>query len=181
MEKSPANRIFIGISLDPFVRVELFERLRTLSPALDFTEGTLHKWHFTLAFLGSLTPQEFQKLTDIFVKWDTPRFLGKFGQLGAFPKPSSTRILWVGLSEGIFEFQTLYQEIHDRLEDNGFHLEERPFVPHLTLRRFKRMEDLRKIIADTPSLNIPFEVGKVTLFNSYGDGRNYEILREEAL
>jgi 2'-5' RNA ligase len=64
-------------------------------------------------------------------------------RLGAFPRPESPRVLWVGPSENwerggeATRIAEIYGAIEQACEGLGFLRETRPFSPHLTLARIK--------------------------------------------
>jgi 2'-5' RNA ligase len=58
--------------------------------------------------------------------------------VGGFPRLESPRVLWAGVGDGAARIIELAEALNIALADAGFGLEERAFVPHITLARFTR-------------------------------------------
>ena len=64
----------------------------------------------------------------------------EYQKLGAFQKPSNARVLWIGVkSSGI---NALASEV--RLISES---EDRPFLPHITISRFKHQTNLESLVS----------------------------------
>jgi 2'-5' RNA ligase len=120
------------------------------------------QWHITLQFLGddvdvdavasalatlSATPAEVQ--------------LGAAGPLG---NPRRSMVFAVFVRSGGEWLGRVAGEIAERLRPLGFAPDERPFVPHLTIARFKRPTALPR--DDGSALGDPWTVREVVLFES---------------
>lgn len=132
-------RTFIAVPLDPAVRepvLRLVRRLHPLQPGgAKWAAG--HSLHFTLAFLGNV-PEE--RLEEVFAAareaaHGQPPFALRLGALGMFPPQGTRRVLWIGAELGGAELAALQVRLAAALVRAGFLLEDRPFVPHLTLAR----------------------------------------------
>ena len=101
--------------------------------------------HLTLKFLGDMNEQVIDPLrvaleqaigSQIAVNVPLER-------LGAFPRPQSPRVLWVGPSENwekgaeAKRIAEIHGAIEQACEDLNFLRETKPFSPHLTLARIK--------------------------------------------
>ena len=126
-------RLFVALGVDRSARREIVRLQGTLweegSKGLTRPENL----HLTLAFLGEMSSG---RLDDIRwamdkVRMEPPELI--FDRLGVF-RQSGGEIWWLGIKRN----QTL-EELQYRLTDNlaykGFRLEERTFIPHLTLSR----------------------------------------------
>ena len=90
--------------------------------------------HLTLKFLSNLQ----SSLTEgVFGRLLNGAFQLSLSQLGVFPMPSRTRVLWAGIKEGL----TILAELQARAErafgQIGFAPKQRPYSPHLTLGRVR--------------------------------------------
>jgi RNA 2',3'-cyclic 3'-phosphodiesterase len=56
--------------------------------------------------------------------------------LGVFPSPGRPRVLWAGIGKGRAELSDLARRTESALAPLGFPSEPRPFVAHVTLRRY---------------------------------------------
>ena len=148
-------RTFIAVEAAPPIRkraLELIERLRPTQANVKWVGAA--ELHWTLKFLGDVTPLELPDLCDALEEAasDVPPFeIGAIGA-GAFPEISRPRTVWLGVGEGEAEFVALHDRIKDALAPLGFREEQRRFRPHLTLGRVRRspegVDELGQLIAD---------------------------------
>ncbi len=115
---------------------ELQKTLRTWMPRARWTrpEGA----HLTLKFLDEITSEQQREIASVLeqvVKQYQPIDL-TLADLGAFPRISAPRVLWVGVAGGD-ELKRLQQEVEEQLRPLGFPVEKRPFQSHLTLARLE--------------------------------------------
>ena len=116
--------------------------------------------HMTLAFLG-----ETDRLPDILellsALSSSPFFMSAEG-IGAFDD-----LLWAGIQPSK-ELTALQQDLSDRLVKAGFSLEDRPFVPHITLVRHFLPDSTPDLTAAENALRgVSWPVSAVTLMESY--------------
>jgi RNA 2',3'-cyclic 3'-phosphodiesterase len=96
--------------------------------------------HLTLRFLGDV---DVDRLPGI---GEAIRGVGRrchpikcaLGPIGAFPKLTHARVLWVGLSGDLSGLNELHRAVETGVSGVGFAPERRPFKPHLTLARARR-------------------------------------------
>ena len=135
--------------------------------------------HLTLKFLGG-TPEE--KVIGVIescsavASSNSPRSVG-LGELGVFPSLRRVSVLWVGVSDEGGILKDLASGLDDELSRRGWEPEKRPYVPHLTLARFKppqRLRDLPMLPDDRPT----FEIDAIVLYRSHlgPTGSRYEVV-----
>jgi RNA 2',3'-cyclic 3'-phosphodiesterase len=106
------------------------------------------KIHLTLKFLGDMDAQVIEPL-----RMALERTIGSqmsvslpLERLGAFPRPHSPRVLWLGPSEDwekgteAKRIAEIHEAIEQACEGLSFLREAKPFSPHLTLARIKAGE-----------------------------------------
>jgi 2'-5' RNA ligase len=94
--------------------------------------------HLTVRFLGDIDePAPIVDAVAPIVARTAPFELELTG-LGVFPRPQRATVLWAGLARGADEAAALAAEVQAALVPLGFAPEKRPFVPHVTVGRFKR-------------------------------------------
>jgi len=146
-------RAFLAVELSQELRAELatlqLELKRRIEP--EMKRDRRISWaqpasiHLTIKFLGDMDEQVIDPLL-VAVEQAIGNQIAvnvPLERLGAFPRPQSPRVLWVGPSEywerGIEAKRVT--EIHDAIEQacegSGFLRETKPFSPHLTLARIK--------------------------------------------
>ena len=105
-------------------------------------------FHFTLIFLGEISDPDAVKaaLSDLEFEPFTITYTG----VGAFPRPSSARVVWVGMDqEGGQKLTSLASNVISRVAKLGFS-PDKPFSPHLTIFRVRGG---RQIALDTGRYN----------------------------
>ena len=98
---------------------------------------SLNNIHFTLLFLGEISEQVSAKVQDALNSIQFEEFDVQFQGIGAFPKASSPRVIWVGTDEiGGERLKKLAFQVENTLSPSGFH-SDKPFQPHVTIFRIK--------------------------------------------
>jgi 2'-5' RNA ligase len=133
-------RTFIAVPTTAAVRTRVatvIERLRGAGASVKWVPP--EQVHFTLKFLGEVedeaTPEVCARVTE--AVGHVPPFRVHVQGVGAFPRPSRPRTIWLGAREGEAQMTSLHQAIDRTLEPMGFHREQRRFVPHLTVGRLR--------------------------------------------
>ena len=146
-------RAFLAVELSQALRAELATVQQELKHRIEpeMKRDTRISWaqpasiHLTLKFLGDMDEQVIDPLL-VAVEQAIGRQIPvnvPLERLGAFPRPQSPRVLWVGPSENWERGAEAKRvvEIHGAIEQAceglSFLREKRPFSPHLTLARIK--------------------------------------------
>jgi RNA 2',3'-cyclic 3'-phosphodiesterase len=130
-------RLFVAIAIPNEVRaalVELLEELRKVAPKVKWVHA--ENLHVTLKFLGEADAKKLGQIETTLraIRSSQPVTLD-FKALGFFPNEKRPRIFWAGM-ESSTNLRPLAEDIDRGLHSLGFPLEERPFMPHLTLAHF---------------------------------------------
>ena len=149
-------RAFLAVELSQELRAELAlvqqELKHRIEPELK--RETRISWvqpakiHLTMNFLGDMDGQAIDPLHSALEQaiGNRTAVTVPLERLGAFPRPHSPRVLWVGPSENwekgteakrLVEIQAAIEQACENL---GFLCETKPFSPHLTLARIKMGE-----------------------------------------
>ncbi|MBN1594843.1 RNA 2',3'-cyclic phosphodiesterase [candidate division FCPU426 bacterium] len=131
-------RTFIAVLLAADLRPalhHLLEECRRCDPHSKWVP--VENLHFTLAFLGELSLPQLEQVKERCLETAARQtvFTIRFGQTGSFPPQGRPRVVWLGLERGGAEMAEAYRLLAAELASAGMPLEERPFVPHLTLGR----------------------------------------------
>jgi RNA 2',3'-cyclic 3'-phosphodiesterase len=140
-------RLFVALELPGDVRAALIDLIAQLKPfgsgaSWARTEGM----HVTLKFIGhaigDADAEKFGAARTALatVKSTAPVDIGYRG-IGFFPNARRPHVMWCGI-EASANLATLAADIERSLEPLGIPREERAFVPHLTLARFKSPESV---------------------------------------
>jgi len=186
-------RTFIAIELPKEIR----DSLANLQDKLKST-GADVKWvepdniHLTLKFLGEIDDQKLDKITSILenIAKDKNSFHIFISSIGAFPRISSPRVIWVGIDMGEKETKGIVKALEEKIEKIGIPKEDRPFSSHITIGRTRSALNLQKLAEGLKTLEndlkikvAEFDVTKITLFKSTltPKGPIYEVLKETNL
>jgi 2'-5' RNA ligase len=166
--------------LRAFIAIELPESLRSalagLQQDLQQCKADI-RWvkpdniHLTLKFLGEVDDKEIDPIVKTLKDFCTmySGFSLEVKGVGVFPNIRSPRVLWVDIS-GSGLLSGLQKGIEDGLSSLGFNPENRRFVPHLTLGRFRSSagkHDLHNRIEQNKDLSLgSFDVMSVSLMRS---------------
>ena len=186
-------RAFIAIELPQETKkalTRLQEQLKKNNADVKWV--TPENLHLTLKFLGDIDDTQAEKITAVIenVANNHPSYLVKISSIGAFPKLSLLKVVWVGLGTGDEETKGIFKDLEEKLEEFGIPKDERPFSTHITLGR-TRSPSNRKILAKEIKIitenfkldNAEFHTEKITLFKSIlsSNGPTYEVLKTASL
>ena len=133
-------RTFIAVNLAD----TLHERIAQVQQELKATKADVkwvdsHGFHMTLKFLGNVESAEMDQVVEATansLEGVAPAAI-TFRGVGAFPKISSPRVVWVGVTEGGEQLVGMAERVEQAMEKLDFEREKRPFSPHLTLGRVR--------------------------------------------
>lgn len=129
-------RLFVALTLERSARCEIIRLQEKMWAENKKGLTRPENLHLTLAFLGETDPERVEDICWAMdkVRMQAPKLI--FDRIGSF-KQDGGDIWWLGMKEN-----KLLKELQFRLVDNlaykGFKLEERKFIPHLTLARKNR-------------------------------------------
>jgi len=102
----------------------------------------LHNMHFTVQFLGEVSEEMIEKISDALNSIKFSEFSISFVSIGVFPKPNFPRVIWIGTNDGVNELEKLAEVIRLKLTHLGFSPDKK-FKPHVTIFRVKnKIEDI---------------------------------------
>ncbi|MFH1656020.1 MAG: RNA 2',3'-cyclic phosphodiesterase [Candidatus Omnitrophota bacterium] len=166
-------RAFIAVELNKDIQ----EGLAKIQAELRSARADV-KWvkpgniHLTLKFLGNIDPDLATKIKQILedLGKNHRSFSADLNELGAFPKPKSPRVIWVGMQKGKDDLISIVEHLENRLSEIGIAKEDRIFHPHVTIGRLRSPHNRSKLVemleknSSIPVLN--FTVDKIVLFKS---------------
>jgi RNA 2',3'-cyclic 3'-phosphodiesterase len=181
-------RLFIAVEVPDAVKTKLageVARFRQRVPQARWTRSD--GWHVTLKFLGMTWPRLVDTVSAAVtaVAAEASPFPSAVTELGVFPSPGRTRVIWAGLSDPEERFGALAGRLDELLVEE-FDAEQRPLTPHLTLARLNPPRDIREFAPDLVGASVasePFEVDHLVLYQSRlsPKGATYQPLLEAPL
>ena len=181
-------RAFLAVELSQKFRAEVARAQQELKQSIEpEMQRDMHiswvppaRMHLTIKFLGDMDEQVINPLLGVIEQAirSQPSVNVPLERLGAFPRPHSLRVLWIGPSENWEQgvegkrVAEIHGVIEQACEGLGFLREAKPFSPHLTLARMKAGE--RRIgsalaksgVLDRPLLLASLAVESVVLIKS---------------
>ncbi len=166
-------RAFIAVELPEALRQEVVDLQANLrSSGSDVKWVEVDNLHLTLKFLGNIEEPQFSALKEalaIPAKGFSPFTIYLEG-IGAFPRTTSPRVVWIGISQGKEALIELAQAVEKSCSTLGFTPEDRPFSPHLTIGRVRSRDRLASLIKRLQVAEFrggtPAEVTRLILFQS---------------
>ena len=139
---TPTGRLFVAVVPPAEVALALADRLDSLPIPGRRVPPT--NWHVTLRFVGRVDAVTYDRWLASLEQVRAEPLRVRLQGLGAFPKPRSATVVWVGVvAPGIERLAALVEEA---TQDAGIPAEERPFRPHLTLTRVRPPVDARAVV-----------------------------------
>jgi 2'-5' RNA ligase len=159
-------RLFIAINLDDSIKEELLmimSRLKKLSRQGSYTLA--ENLHLTLIFLGEIQESEINKIKAAMDDTKAAPFQLQFSGLGNFKRKEGD-IYWVGVNRNKI-LDDIHRQLFNNLDQAGFHLEKRPFKPHLTIaRRVITRQEFDMADFSQKILPMKMETSKISLMKS---------------
>lgn len=93
--------------------------------------------HVTMRFLGDVSPAMVDKIFEEMKKVQFVPFNVQLKGIGVFPSLSYPRVVWAGISEGVSQLRSVFEQLEPRLRGLGFAPDEHGFSPHLTIARVR--------------------------------------------
>lgn len=135
-------RLFVGLPLPADCRKQISdfssELRKNIFSRLSWTSAD--NLHVTLKFLGDTPVSLLEDLKESLLGISFPEFDLHVKGGGFFPDVYKPRVLWLGAEKGGRESSLLAGEIDRAGNKLGFSLEKKPFHPHLTLGRVKKID-----------------------------------------
>lgn len=186
-------RTFIAIELPKEIKdalARLQEQLKISAADVKWVEP--NNIHLTLKFLGEVDDKkigEVGKIIEDIAKGERP-FQARISSIGAFPKISSPRVIWVGIDKGDNETKEIAKGLEEKIAKVGIPKENRDFSSHITIGRTRSVlnrerlaKELKTVADNLEKNNLEFSVRKIALFKSTltPNGPIYEALKETSL
>ena len=161
-------RLFIAVNFSDEVKSRIQniqERLR--SQVLRGSFSRPENFHLTLAFLGETSEETLKVLSLILEEiqqLQPASFDISFDHIGCFTH-SRKELWWLGADKscsGLPLLETVHRQLLDRLEEESFPVDKRPFSAHITLAR--EIKHTSPIVLDYPAITV--SVDHISLMKS---------------
>lgn len=169
------KRLFLAIStqegLEP-AAPQIIKKLRANADQreLDIRWMPHKNYHVTLVFLGNTAESKIPDIEAIMKECaaNSPPFLLKISDIGAFPDEFSSRVLWFGVQNSK-TLRALQENLSDKLTDFRYAGEERQYSPHLTIARLRNPHKTKDLMSPFRRKKIgKVSVSEIVLYESVG-------------
>jgi len=104
--------------------------------------------HITMRFLGDVREGLVGELQRLISGMEFEPFRVELRGLGAFPRLSRPRVVWVGISDGVEELKGIFRRLEPELVGMGFRPEGRGFSPHITVARVRSGRNRERLVEE---------------------------------
>lgn len=160
-------RIFIGIQLNEEVKhsLAIFQgHIKSASIKGNFSRK--ENFHLTICFIGEVEEGKLVHLEEQLRKTlsDCSSFRIESGNPGVFEKKSGM-IAWVGIKEN-FKLEEIYKKTKQAIAAAKFPVEERDYIPHITMgRKIRFAENAKDWTNNMPTFSEMIDA--ITIFQSH--------------
>lgn len=177
-------RAFFGLPLPEAQRRALepfLARCAGVAPA--FRWEPADKLHLTVRFLGHLNLPVAEGIAQAVEAERPAAFEVALDGLGTFKRGRLSRVVWLGLSQGVEPARQLAALVEDRCRRAGLEPETRAFSAHLTLARARDRDGARLPELGAPPVLAAWRAAALVLYRSHlgRGGSVYEALQSISL
>jgi len=144
---SRARRVFFALWPPPEALETLDDLAGGIARLCNGRRTPRESLHMTLAFIGAVSREQLDRLHAIADRVRSEAFEMHIDRLGYWPH---NRIVWAGCTEVPFYQRRLYDSLVESLLVEGFQIDRRPFVPHVTLVRKAHRGELPELKRPIP-------------------------------
>ena len=93
--------------------------------------------HVTIRFLGDISPGMVDKVYDAIKNVKFTPFTIQIRGLGVFPSLNYPRVVWAGMTDGVEQLRSIFNQLEPQIRQLGFQADAYGFSPHLTIARVR--------------------------------------------
>jgi len=155
-------RLFIAVNFPDEVKSTIVEINNSLKDAALYGNfSSIDNLHLTLVFLGECDVLQTEAIKEAMDNTTFPEFSLALDKAGYF-KRDGGNIYWIGLKESN-SLSRLQADLSENLKQKGFIIENRKFVPHITIGREVKMRD-RFVLPEIQQIS--FKISSIELMVS---------------
>lgn len=131
-----------------------------------------NNYHITLCFLGNIQDEQVPHIRRILqeVASEHDSFRLRLSAIKAFPDEANAKVIWIGLQNSLV-LRSLQGECVRKLNALGLNLEEKEFIPHLSVARLREPANLTEILSHFKHQELcEIRVEKIELYKSILEG-----------
>ena len=162
-------RIFIALEIPEKIKKEISKTQNQLkSSGVQARLVKPNNTHLTLVFLGETAPNKVGEIEKILKEVSTqisPVNLW-LEKIDCFPSPAKAKIIYLSLKGELGKLNALALKIRKLLKKQKIKFDQKPFVPHLTLGRLKKPQNISGLLSKIKILRQEFFVHQLKLIQS---------------
>ncbi|WP_067841533.1 RNA 2',3'-cyclic phosphodiesterase [Amphibacillus sediminis] len=146
MIKQRSPHYFLALELSTQLKEKLTNQQHAIQSLIG--QNSYKSWtgfddyHITLAFFGALNDNQKRLLIDRFASLETRKtFSVRIGALGYFGNQERPRVIWVKVERSA-ELLALLSAVQHIMTQLNFQVDQRRFVPHITLAKQARYDQI---------------------------------------
>ena len=93
--------------------------------------------HVTIRFLGDISPGMVEKVCEAMKRVEFKPFTIQIRGLGVFPSLNYPRVVWAGMTDGVDQLRSIFNQLEPQIRALGFQADAYGFSPHLTIARVR--------------------------------------------
>lgn len=171
------KRLFIAISATEGIKNEAQQMLKKLRinadrRELDVKWSKLENLHITLSFLGNVEESRLFEITAAMNRAASKvtAFALSIRGMNGFPSLHSARSIYLDVQRSQY-LLNLQSAIEAEMNELGFQLDDRNYVPHLTMGRFRNPRSVEDMISPFVRKQVgKIEVSEIVLYESIQSG-----------
>lgn len=148
-------RCFVAVECGGDELAAKFTEVRTILEAtradVKFVEP--ENVHLTLKFLGEIMPSLVEQVSNAVKETGFQPFSARLEGVGVFPNLRRPRVVWAGISDGVFQLAEVWKDVDTKLSNLGFERERRGFSPHITIGRVRSGRNRDRLIEELSTLS----------------------------
>lgn len=155
-------RVFVAVDVEDPLVVSRLERLKESlsSTGVPMKLVEPQNYHITIRFIGEIPRRLVDDIARSLRTVAFKPFKATLRGLGAFPSPSSPRVVWVGVADGERELRELRDAVESILRRLGVPPEREEFKAHVTIARIKGSRNIAGLVKMLMELS-DYEVGTI--------------------
>jgi len=162
-------RIFSALEIPEKVKKEISKiqsQLRTANVQARWVRPEIA--HLTVVFLGETSPNKVREIEKILKEASSQ--ISPVGlwldKIDRFPSPTRAKIIHLLLKGELGKLNTLSLKIQKSLKNKKIYFDQKPFVPHLTLGRLKKPQNLNGSLSKIKIPRLKFFINQLNLIQS---------------
>ena len=141
-------RTFISVDVEDPLILDKIERIKEtiLATNANLKPVERENIHLTLRFLGEIPVALIDEIYKVMLSVKAEPFEIEIRGVGAFPRITSPRVIWIGVVEGADKLKEIHKQLETGLRKLGIRPDSKGFEPHITIARVKSARNKQRLI-----------------------------------